>query len=547
MDQMPKPRSIGVIADPHYFEPFADYGAEQHIIGGRPGASVRTLRQTVKSTRLFNENALTLPAMLESCAKEGLKTVIIAGDLSDDGQIACMSGAVAILERFSRQYGMRFFLTPGNHDVFGMFGRHHTKAFVDSAGRNVETNSADEPAALQFCNGYPKFLEPLRAYGFFRQPSDLLWESPFGSSDLVEDRTYDIWSPDGLTSHRQIDASYLVEPEEGLWLLSLDANVFVPRDGMADQSHPDAVEDSTNAGWNAVVRHRPYLLEWMRDVGKRASMLGKQLVTFTHYPTIDPLKGTRHLELELFGPTQFYKRTPTPETSAAVAATGIRNILSGHMHVDDVSTISAGGQSLTNHALPSAGAFPPLWKVLTLDGPDFALTDRAVEVERYSTFFEIYRRELTHAALDTWGLFESRNYADLIDAQVRMMVFNRYMIDEWPQDLAIDLKFMTLGDVLRRVQATPLDNSFGELPMTELLVDFYRLRNGQRIALQRIPSERTSAYEQFARSLATAVGEDRFTARMRIFAQMLGSYLGVWSTRVQATSSSQQDAQSPAA
>ena len=540
---MSKSFSIGMIADPHYYEPFADYGADRHVVSGREGASVRTLQQTVKSTRLFNENSLTLPAMLEACAREGLKTIIIAGDLTDDGQIGCMAGAVAILERFAREQGMRFFLTPGNHDVFGMHGRHHVKAFIQENGIGVQTSSEGENAApLQYCQGYPETIERLRAYGFFRQADHLLWESPFGPSDRLEDRQYPIWSPDGKTCHHQIDASYLVEPEDGLWLLSLDANVFVPRDGMPDQTDPASIEDSTNAGWNAVVRYRPYLLEWMKDVRRRATALGKHLVTFTHYPTIDPLKGTRHLELELFGPTQFYKRTPTPETSTVIAATCIGSVYSGHMHVDDTTTVVAEGQSLTNHALPCAGAFPPLWKVLTIGDAGTSLDERIVEVERFDAFFDIYRLELAHADLATWGLFDSQSYTDLVDAQVRMMAFNRYLIDEWPADLATSLREKTLAQMLETAGAMPIGGQSTAIPMSDLLADYYRLRNGQRFALQRMSPDRVALYRQFARSLAGTVSDDAFASRMRIFARMLGCYLGLWQAPAVATNPSQPDA-----
>ena len=52
------------------------------------------------------------------------------------------------------------------------------------------------------------------------------------------------------TVRRMIDASYLVEPVDGLWLLSIDANVFEPRDGDLDPAAEASYIDSTDAGWN---------------------------------------------------------------------------------------------------------------------------------------------------------------------------------------------------------------------------------------------------------------------------------------------------------
>ena len=40
----------------------------------------------------------------------------------------------------------------------------------------------------------------------------------------------------GKTVISLVDASYLVEPEAGLWLLMIDANVFEPRDGHSNEA-----------------------------------------------------------------------------------------------------------------------------------------------------------------------------------------------------------------------------------------------------------------------------------------------------------------------
>src|SRR5690606_34533404 len=117
-----------------------------------------------------------------------------------------------------------------------------------------------------------------RDIGFFRRAPDLHWETPFGTSDALEDRRYEVASPDGRHVRSFVDASYLVEPVEDVWLLSIDANVFVPRTGETFAAASEEFDDSTDAGYNALVTHRPYLIKWIADVSKRAEQLGKRLI-----------------------------------------------------------------------------------------------------------------------------------------------------------------------------------------------------------------------------------------------------------------------------
>ena len=98
-----------------------------------------------------------------------------------------------------------------------------------------------------------------------------------------------------------IDASYLVEPVPGLWLLSIDANVFEPKDGDSDPAAEASYIDSSDAGWNAMLRHKPFVLDWMAEVARRARRLEKRLLPFSHYPALDTLGETHADEVALFG------------------------------------------------------------------------------------------------------------------------------------------------------------------------------------------------------------------------------------------------------
>src|SRR5690606_15674634 len=105
-------------------------------------------------------------------------------------------------------------------------------------------------------------------------------------------RRYKVRSPDGGTIETMLDASYLVEPIDGLWLLSLDANVYRPNNKAAVDAGAPAFSDCTDVGRNAVLTDKPHLLAWAADVAQRARQAGKRLLAFSHYPVVDPLNGS---------------------------------------------------------------------------------------------------------------------------------------------------------------------------------------------------------------------------------------------------------------
>ena len=318
---------------------------------------------------MFNESFAALPALLDDIVARGIRLVAVLGDLTDDGQAATMRASVALLDRYRERHGLRFFATPGNHDLYAIHGRHQGKRFLDpDGGHTLVTSDPAAPAGASmarvvtpemYCGGYAAALAAMADFGFFRRPEHLHWESPFGADDALAARSFAIRSADGGTVRRMVDASYLVEPVRGLWLLSIDANVFEPRNGDLDPAAEASYVDSTDAGWNAVVRLKPFLLDWMADVAARARAGGKRLLAFSHYPCLDLLGATHADEVALFGETGLVRRTPTAATARAVAATGIGVHFSGHLHVNDTTIWRDGARSLVNVAVPSTVAFPP--------------------------------------------------------------------------------------------------------------------------------------------------------------------------------------------
>ena len=272
MSDLPR---IAIIADAHFHDLEGDLEFPRIEIDGEKLA-VRSWTDTRESTRVFNESAKALDEALAEIARRGIRHVVLLGDYTDDGQRQTTARLRTILDGHESTHGTRFYALPGNHDIFGPKGRHHTKQFLDRNDVRVLVTSDVGKAApgshatpRMYCEGYPTGLAPVATHGYFRRPDYLHWETPFGASDRVEDRLYPVSSPDGRNGYRLMDASYLVEPEPGLWLLMIDANVFEPRDGLFEEGDEAAFVDSTGAGWNALIRLKPFIVDWIADVSAR--------------------------------------------------------------------------------------------------------------------------------------------------------------------------------------------------------------------------------------------------------------------------------------
>lgn len=443
---------FAVIADPHLHDVHGDYRRGRIGAARLPdGLELRTLADTVQSTRLYNESGAAFRAVLDDIAARGVRHVILVGDYSDDGQDESVAASLALMRAYGERFGMRFYSTVGNHDVYGYSGRSLDRNFLLADGESfcVSGSRPDDGGRVVFnpamrCRSYADGLP--RALGFFREAHHLHWETPFGASDALEDRGYTVASPDGRTVRRFIDASYLVEPVEDVWLLSLDANVFVPRDGDAFASAEEEFDDSTDAGYNALVRHRPYLVDWIADVSRRAAQLGKRLISFAHYPAVDPFDATFEDERRLFGQTIFVRRTPTRATSGILARAGLGLHFSGHLHIDNVSR--HGG--LTNVAVPSTAGYPGGYRLLSLDGAGAVLdTVRVPGLGVDQAILRAYRREAGRSGLDVGDLLEAGDFDQFCIRHLREVARHRFIAREWSPEAQAAIGRMSVADLLR--------------------------------------------------------------------------------------------------
>ncbi|WP_275784491.1 metallophosphoesterase family protein [Pararhizobium gei] len=527
-----RPPLIAVVADAHFHDIYGDYGFEGLQRDGRR-LTLRLLADTARSTRVFNESHAALHRTLDSIAQRGIRHVVLLGDYSDDGQIETVRGVEQVLETYSKRFGMRFYATVGNHDIFGVQGRHRSKRVLDADGgycvvssdpalRDPSARSIEVSEAM-YCRGYPDGLDIMARCGFFPTAGDLHWETPFGADGDPGGRMYDVRSPDGRTLRRLMDASYLIEPFAGVWLLMIDANVFVPVDRVP-VGQPGDLADSTGAGWNAMLRHKPFIFDWIRDVTRRARHLGKVVLAFSHYPVIDPLDETADDEIALLGRTGMSERIPGPAVANALSEAGLDVHFSGHLHVNDTARHRTGDRVLVNIAVPSLVAFPAAYKIVSIgtDTIDVETVDLG-DMQLSPLLRKSYQREIAHSGLKSGAMMEATDYGSFLSAHLGHLTSRRYLKRDWPKDLAEFFRAANLSDlaILAFIEEPiPTEEVFKALstvrerhgllqslsaagaepaalsviPAVDFLADWYRLRMGSELALDWIGKGRMALY-----------------------------------------------------
>lgn len=455
---------LAVLADPHLHD--TDWT-------GPPGL-IRTLRDTAASTRVFNESIPAFRQALAMIAAEAIRLVVIVGDLTDDGQPVNWATARAVLAEHKRQYGTQFFWLPGNHDQWGNAGLPliWDQLLPDS---RVETLAGPAADANLRMVGMAEAMTAAHDLGQVPRQSFIHWETPFGVSALPTDRI----PPGGNVP----DASFLVEPIDGLWLLLIDANVWLPdgNGGFADQS-PN--------GWAAVLDHKAWLLDWMADVAARAQAGGKRLLAFSHFPVSDPFRGVMARLADLGSGRTKQRRMPTDKEALRIAATGLTHHFSGHWHIAARSR-DPGGQ-LLNISVPSTVAFPAGFAVVEIEGGQVSITDRHLATAPgQARQAGAYLVELLHRpdnALE--ALIRTTTYPAFLSSHHRHIVLTRRLHEDWPQEMAGLIDRVTLADLAGPDLATTLR----DLPMIEMLVDWYRLRETGGGPMAGIDHDRRSAY-----------------------------------------------------
>ncbi len=564
-----KPQQIAFIADAHLGDIFGKFqdnnyqGIKNPITGEY--ANIRTMNSQLHSTRIFNENYFAFIAALDDIAKRGIKKVALPGDFSDDGQPVHIRGLRKILDKYSKKYGISFFVTTGNHDApkpfaqdvakMDFLGREGNEQIISSSKiiLKAKENQLEPIITADIKNGgYKETLNEMASFGFFPKKEYLYWETPFSSY------FYDNYSFDKAVNESELkkriypvkdtnlylpDASYLVEPIKGIWLLAIDANAYVPNEKLSGLPNNPNDFSGASIGYNNVLIYKKHLIEWVKKVSAEAKEKGKILIAFSHYPMVDFNDNSSEEMKQLFGPDKMQlPRVPTEEVAQVFADAGIQIHFGGHMHINDTGVkTSANGNTLFNIQTPSLAAYKPAYKILTIHSNiDFEIETVVVgSVPKFNSLFPFYEEEYTHLqnikspAIWNKDILKTKSYEDFTEWHLKELVRLRFLPEDFPAAFLKSFSNLSGKDLLeinknsseieKELSANNLVlGNFESWEGLDMIFDFYRLKNADELAVPEIGSERLKQYQIVCRQLEKS-RDEKLVLWAKIFLKTMNS------------------------
>lgn len=545
----PENIQVAFLADVHFQDIYAEFEDVNYkgIKNPETGefANIRTMQSQLNSTRIFNENYFAFLEALDDISKRGIKIVVLPGDFSDDGQPIHIKGLTKILNEYAIKYGISFFATTGNHDPVRPFEHDGLKSnFLGYGGKEQAISSSkksikkDETYELNPIIssdikkwGYKEIINEMSDFGFYPKEVYHYWESPFSNYSyedydlkvaqeqaLLEKRTYQITANLSLP-----DVSYLVEPIDGLWLLAIDANVYVPNDKLSGLKDNPNDFSGASIGYNNVLLHKSHLIDWVKQVALKAKEKDKILIAFSHYPMVDFNDDASKELKQFFGDKKVQlHRVPNEDVAKTFADAGIEIHFGGHIHINDTGVrTTEKGNTLFNIQTPSLAAYIPAYKLLTVHSNSNSNSNFEFEVEtviidsvsNFDNLFPFYQQEYAHLqTIKSSGIWKKdilqvKNYKEFTQEHLKELVRLRFLPNDWSIEFSEMLLKSSGKDLLlmnqnnsqllnQQIASKNLSLSdFEAWTGFDMIYDFYRLRSADELAIPDIGLNRKQQYE----------------------------------------------------
>lgn len=290
---------IGVLSDTHYFSKDLYSNCEDFTTAMN------------SDRKMLKESSAILESTLEAIVEDAPDVVMIAGDLTKDGEeVNHRAMAEKLKETKKKLPDTQFYVINGNHDI----NNPHGKDFSSGEAKDADTTTVEE-----FRSIYEDF-----GYG--------------NNTKQYKPNSTDAGS-----------LSYVAHPAEGYTLIAVDSCKY-----SADQTASG--EDSQETG--GVIGQD--LLNWVRDEASNAKANGDVVLVLEHHGVVP------HFSQE---PTVMkdYLVDNYQEVSETFANAGVSYVFTGHMHANDIAEYtSANGNKLYDIETGSLVTYPSLFRSVTI-------------------------------------------------------------------------------------------------------------------------------------------------------------------------------------
>jgi 3',5'-cyclic AMP phosphodiesterase CpdA len=530
---------IAFLADVHLQDLYGSFEDSNYkgVINPKTGKPVlaRTMEAQLHSTRIFNENYFAFIAALEDIAHRGIKIVALPGDYTDDGQAVHLRGLRKILNEYTQKHGIQFFITTGNHDPVAPWDKPSGKNdFLGNEGKTqaiysttelITSKAPDELPAIITKDiaslGYEGITHYLGDFGYYPSKKMRYWATPFSSytyenysyTKALNEASYTARNYEIKKGYTIPDASYVTEPVEGVWLLALDGNVYLPKTSTDGNAMNPGNYSGTSTGYNNVLENKQHLIQWVTKLAADAARLGKTLITFSHYPMVEFNDNASGEIKQLLGKGKWQmEREPVTTVAEVFANAGIYLHFAGHMHINDTGVYrSANGKTLFNIQSPSLAAYIPAYKVLIIqNGKQMEIETITIDsVPGYDELFELYKTEYNHlkstGAKDLWNfdILKTNSYREFTLFHLTELVRLRMIPQEWPKSFTKTFTEMNGMDILKLYTETSALLKSKDIRASDLkkwtgmdwITDLYKLQSADCLALNDIGEKRLQQYE----------------------------------------------------
>ncbi len=296
--------TVASISDIHYFAK-ADMGNNSDALLSEMKSSKLQILQ------LHSLLDSALEAVKTHAQENGLKYLLIPGDLTYNGEKSGHEELAGILEQFEKDSGVKVFLINGNHDI---------NNFSAVTYKDDTRQSAARTSSYEFADIYSSLV--------------------YGKTNIER-----YTPPKGKIAGM---LSYAVSLEGGYRLIAIDAGKYSP-----DSTSSAAYEEETGGNIS------PALMTWIVDQMKKAEANGETVIGMTHWGVVEQ----NYLQSTIM---QGFVMDNRVKTKDKLADNGMHFLFTGHSHSTDISVAySDNGEPLYNIQTATLTDFPNQFRETT--------------------------------------------------------------------------------------------------------------------------------------------------------------------------------------
>lgn len=304
--------TIGVISDTHVFP--------QSNMGDDIYAFAADYRGDTKQYE-YSEQLLdcALDALAAHAKKNGMKYVILPGDITKDSEVCAHEAVAKRLEQFEKDTGLTVLVINGNHDI------NNSHAVDYSSGERVM--GGDQITTPE------KYLEIYKNLGY--------------------DVAYHTFTPP--EGEQQGMMTYSVKLDGNYRFIAFDSNCF-----SKDCTKTGKDEHDTRGMVSAA------LMEWLLDECKDAQKHGETIIGMCHHNIV------AHHDLENNVLNEF-AIDDWEYVATCLANAGMHYVFTGHQHSNDIASyVTEEGEVIYDCETDSLSSFPHYFKEVVFDNTDLS-------------------------------------------------------------------------------------------------------------------------------------------------------------------------------